>query len=256
MSNLDFLERLYARELGRPIDPAGLCRALRRLENGESLQSLQRELRFSDEAQMRAASLVVREEPASDVGADLGRLIATGPSALFVADSILLLMARQADRADIDAGLAALGAGMERLDWLRQLRRAALAVGAHSRLLDVHRLDPEVEGLAGARATMSQLMAVSDELFIELAYRTLFDRPPDARGRLAWLHRLRTGESRRLLLAEALLSPEGRLNQAQLEGIEPTWTLRATLALRRLLRGFGRWRRVTIPAFGVRRPTT
>ena len=81
---------------------------------------------------------------------------------------------------------------------------------------------------------IADLLSQPDEDFVNASYLSLLGRMPDLPGYAYMLGKLRSGRSRRLLLAELALSPEGRAHGAWFAGL-PRAILQARLMKTRLV---------------------
>ena len=75
------------------------------------------------------------------------------------------------------------------------------------------------ESAAGASA-LGHLLALEDQAFVECAYRTLLRRDPDPGGMSLYLARLRAGTGKAQILADLVLSPEGKKWGAFIPGLD------------------------------------
>ncbi len=80
--------------------------------------------------------------------------------------------------------------------------------------------------LAVQKATsLAELLALDDEVFVQSAYLTLFNRLPDPEGLGNYLEKLRSGVPKRQLVKDLRLSPEGTANAVALPGIQALLSL-------------------------------
>jgi hypothetical protein len=69
-------------------------------------------------------------------------------------------------------------------------------------------------------AHVDELLVLGDEEFLEQAYTTLLGRHIDPVGQHYYLHRLRTGHGREKAIAQMMESPEGRVRNVELAGLD------------------------------------
>ena len=74
-------------------------------------------------------------------------------------------------------------------------------------------------GRLTAGASFEQLFVVTDEAFVDAAYRLVLRREPDAVGRANYVGQLASGASRLVLLAKLRMSPEGQRARVQVPGM-------------------------------------
>ncbi len=79
-----------------------------------------------------------------------------------------------------------------------------------------------VTGAGRGRIALSveELLSLHDEPFVRCTYATVLGREPDPDGLQHYLARIRNGESRRAILAEIRLSPEGQEREELLPGLD------------------------------------
>jgi FkbM family methyltransferase len=83
--------------------------------------------------------------------------------------------------------------------------------------------EPEITTGAGrdrSASSVEELLALHDEAFVQSAYTSLMGRDPDPAELRRHLARIRNGDSRRAILADLRLSPEGRRRKHGLRGLE------------------------------------
>ena len=68
--------------------------------------------------------------------------------------------------------------------------------------------------------SVEELLSLQDESFVRCTYATVLGREPDPDGLHHYLARVRNGESRRAILAEIRLSPEGQEREELLPGLD------------------------------------
>jgi len=69
-------------------------------------------------------------------------------------------------------------------------------------------------------SSIEDLLSLHDEAFVRCAYMTVLGRDPDPDGLSHFLARIRSGESRRAILADIRLSPEGQQQENVLPGLD------------------------------------
>jgi FkbM family methyltransferase len=95
-----------------------------------------------------------------------------------------------------------------------------------------------------AAPTLEMLLAYQGRVFIDCAYLTLLRRPPDSSGRNYYLSRLRDGVPKVQILTEIFESPEARLVNAVVPGLNEA-----------IKKHRSKYKLVRLPFFGRKRPS-
>lgn len=232
LDDLAFVERAFARVLGRAVDPRTLREQLEQLAGGRPRAAVLEALCCSDEGVAHAA----RWEPARLT--TVAALLAVPGDRAFVDRAWRLVAAREPADDERRRALDLLHAGGDRRDWLRGLREAAGPRPPATTLIDVYLLDLRPDELDEPHLSLDRILGMPDEAFVFAAYRQLLGRDPDGQGRTVYLSRLRAGASRLGVLQALRGSEEGRRHSGRIEGwtpAAPPWQ-RAVASLRHAAR--------------------
>ena len=151
----------------------------------------------------------------------------------FVQCAYLTLLGRPADNVGLTHFLARLRADVPKLNILEELLNSPEAAGRPTELPGLRAAIKEArEALIRPTAAAAQtivpkaaadidgLLAMADSAFVECAYQTLLKRPPDPGGLKYYMEQMRTGIAKIEILDQMLESPEARLTNVDLPGLQ------------------------------------
>jgi hypothetical protein len=221
----EFLGQAYLLMLGRPVDPEGFRNYDAQMRSGTSKLAILTELRASQEGRaygMNAPDPLV--------------LLARAPSSIVSPASSLQGLLRLNGSTFVDCGFVST-IGRPPSGDLRRRYIAKLSAGTDKlqillEILDSHGgASPAAKGLEEAIRNMcgglypiasstEELFVLDDLAFVDCAYKTLLKRAPDAVGVAHYLQLIRSGASKRRIIAQLRLSAEGRKIGSSLHGLQ------------------------------------
>jgi hypothetical protein len=221
----EFLGQAYLLMLGRPADPEGFRNYDAQMRSGTSKLAILTELRASQEGRAYGTN-----------APDPLVLLAHAPSAVVSPASSLQDLLRLNGSSFVECGFVST-IGCLPSDDLKRLYIAKLNVGTDKlqillEILDSHggaspaAKDLEVAirnmrgGLYPVASSTDELLALDDVAFVDCAYKTLLQRAPDALGVAHYLQLIRSGASKRRIIAQLRLSTEGRRIGCSLRGLK------------------------------------
>jgi len=237
-----FIQCAYEILLGRGADARGLKHYNGLLRDGKPKMDILAELCSSEEAIERhlkpgtlgaAICDLLREKstrepiPGSPAIEDLKGAhkaseleeLLTLEGARFIECAYQTLLDRAPDGDGLEYFMGKLQAGLPKIEVLSELGSSDEAKELPARIAAFDAAIRDYRARKVSR-TLNGLLALHDQAFIECAYYTLLGRGPDLEGLDLYLGRLRSGASKLQILADLLLSLEGREHSAELPGLD------------------------------------
>jgi hypothetical protein len=206
LNDVAFIECAYLMHFGRAVDPNGLASALKYLAAGGNRDQWLASLSF--------ASQKSTQQELNSFCESLPGLLGIMPTTIFVRRSLTCLTGAEPADLDISLAVQTLNEGIPRWEWLVEFRRLSSGSGHRARLKDVHLLDISGAETLGLESTsLKRLQSVTNEGFVQLAYRAILGREPDSGGRAGLVAAVESGRSRVDLLLGLAMSDEGKAGE-------------------------------------------
>ncbi|HEV3443983.1 MAG TPA: DUF4214 domain-containing protein [Gemmataceae bacterium] len=206
-----FLELSYRRLFGRPGDAAGIAGWSALLEQGYRREFILWKLLHSEEAQARG------NWPAGALALDLWTWNHANVIEILMMDeqdflelAYRRLLGRRPDPAGAAhwADLARRGASKPFILWTMLRCPEALARQCPPQGVE------SLEAWAATQPTVAEILLADGALFLELCYRRVLGRAPDAQGLASWRDLMERGGSKEFVLGTLLRCPEAQARQS------------------------------------------